>query len=119
MGKSLGNNYSIKKGMRSTKYSTKQMETALSVAKCMMDASCVLHKLTDREGEYQRRKKKLIELFKFGTQPGKPALLSYEYRKKHSGFKTDRPVLIRMTIEKSIVVLEKTNKTVLYKYIGE
>lgn len=61
-------------------------------------------------------REKLIHLFKFD---GRPYDLSYQYRKKSSGYKEDKPLLNQLIKEKLVIQLEKTSKHILYRYIGD
>ncbi len=66
-------------------------------------------------GELNEERGRLLALFLFE----KPYVLSYEYRKKSSGYKKDKPVLAMLVRDGLIRQVEKTRKTILFQYIGE
>jgi hypothetical protein len=62
-------------------------------------------------------KEKLISVFKVS----KPWELAYHYR-TNSGkiaYTNDRPILNELIKDGLVVFVEKTNKTILFRYIGE
>ncbi len=64
-------------------------------------------------------REKLIKLFKFEAQQKGPFLLSYEFRKKGSGYEKDKELLRQLMVEKLVVIVEKTTCKILYRYIGK
>lgn len=66
-------------------------------------------------GELNEARGRLLTLFLFE----KPYVLAYEYRKKSSGYKKDKPILVVLIHEGLIRQAEKTRKTITFEYIGE
>lgn len=64
-------------------------------------------------GEMNEARGRLLALFLFE----KPYILSYEYRKKSSGYKKDKPILAVLISEGLIRQVEKTSKTITFQYI--
>jgi hypothetical protein len=62
-----------------------------------------------------KTREQLIKLFLVT----KPHALSYEYRKKHSNYKEDKPVLDEMIKEGLVNMVQKDAKKIVYEYIGE
>jgi hypothetical protein len=60
-----------------------------------------------------RTREQLIKLFLF-EEP----YLEYEYRKIYSGYKSDKPILNQLINEGLVKQVQKTSKTILFKYIG-
>lgn len=65
-------------------------------------------------GERNEARGRLLALFLFE----KPHVLSYEYRKKSSGYKKDKPILAALIREGLIRQMAKTSKTITFQYIG-
>lgn len=65
-------------------------------------------------GELKVERGRLLALFLFE----KPYVLSYEYRKKSSGYKKDKAILDALIREGLIRQVTKTTKTITFQYIG-
>lgn len=67
----------------------------------------------------QAEREHVIKLFKFEPAANGKYFMSYEYRKKYSGFKAHKPILNDLLKEKLLRIERKDNKTILYEYLGK
>jgi hypothetical protein len=78
----------------------------------MIKDHCIIKKSLTLDERINR----LVSLFKFD---GRPYLLSYEYRKRHSPIKEDEEALNTLIKEGKVIISSKDKKTVTYRYIAE